>query len=108
MDRGIRRFICAQGHQELILRLFGEAFDENENHLYRLDSLQSETAFDLGPDEVVACFHVGKLNQAAIDFSRGKEIIHLICAGVNYLDVNGRFPGEAAGWTFYSDLEYWS
>jgi hypothetical protein len=105
--RDIRRFACAPTHQDLILGLFGQAFNENDQYLYRLDSLPTEPAFDLRPDEAIACFHLGGLNQAALDLSLGKEVIHLICAGVNHVDANGRFPGEAAGWGFYSGFEYW-
>lgn len=105
--RGIRRFACAPRHQDLILGLLGQAFNENDLHLYRLDSLPSEPAFDLHPDEAIACFHVGGLNQAALDFSLGKEVIHLICTGVSHVRADGRFPGEAAGWSFYPGFEYW-
>jgi ATP-dependent DNA helicase RecQ len=105
--RSIRRFACAPEHHSLMLGFFGQAFNEDGIDLYRLDSLHSEPAFDLRPDEVMACFHVGGLNRAALDFSLGKDVIHLICTGVGYIDINGRFPGEAAGWVFYTGLEYW-
>ncbi|MBS1807637.1 MAG: ATP-dependent DNA helicase RecQ [Acidobacteria bacterium] len=106
-QKGIRRFACAPEHQDLILELFSQAFSENDPYFYRLDYLPSEPIFDLRPDEAIACFHVGGLNREALDFSLGKEVVHLICAGVSYVDVNRRFPGEAAGWVFYPGLEYW-
>lgn len=105
--RHFRRFACAPEHHNMILGFFGQAFNENDPDLYRLDPLPATPAFDLRPDETVVVFHLSGLNQGALDFSLGKEVIHLICAGVNYLDVNGRHPGEASGWAFCPGLNYW-
>jgi ATP-dependent DNA helicase RecQ len=103
----IRRFACAPDRYALLLDVFGEAFNDTDNYLYRLDPLPSEPPFDVRPDEVTAIFHVDQLDREALAFRLGQGVVHLICAGVNYLDVNGRFPGESEGWALHPSLDYW-
>jgi ATP-dependent DNA helicase RecQ len=103
----IRRFACARTHYELMLDLLSKTFRETDPDMYRLDSLPSEPHFDVRPDETIMFFHIGQLTSEALDLRAGKEVIHMICSGVNYLDSNSRYPGEADGWRFYPTLESW-
>lgn len=103
----IRRFGCPPTHQALLLGLFGQAFHDDDNDIYRLDTLSAETPFDVRPEEVIAFFHIDQLYREALSFTMGREVVHLVCAGVNYMDVNGRYPGESEGWVLHPSPDYW-
>jgi hypothetical protein len=90
-----------------MLNLFAQMFHETDYDLYRVDSLPSEPPFEIRPDEVIVLLHIGRLNSEALDLRAGEEMVHMICSGVNYLDINGRYPGEAEGWQLYPTLDYW-
>jgi len=100
-------FACAPSNHDLMLNLFAQMFHETDYDLYRVDSLPSEPPFEIRPDEVIVLLHIGRLNSEALDLRAGEEMVHMICSGVNYLDINGRYPGEAEGWQLYPTLDYW-
>jgi ATP-dependent DNA helicase RecQ len=107
VDKQIRRYACDSVHFGLLLDLFKKAFNESDMDLYRLDSLPSDPPFNAGPDETIVFFHVGQLSRTALGLTLGREVIHMICTGVTYLDVNGRYPGESEGWNLYPTLDHW-
>jgi hypothetical protein len=103
----IRRFGCDPAQYELINQLFSRAFASTENTLYRLDVLEDDSPFDMQPDESIVFFHLKELNHKALEFDRGKQVVHLIATGVNYRDVNGHYPNESKGCVLHPSPEYW-
>lgn len=103
----LRRFACEPSLHQLLLAAFERAFSPSEGTLYRLDAFSDESSFDVLPDETIVFFHFKGLMQPAFFFERGREVAHLIGAGISYLDVNGRYPNESRGCRLYPGPEYW-
>jgi len=106
-QKQLRRFACTPGQHELLMKVFGDAFSPTEGTLYRLDALNDDLSFGLQPDESIVFFHFREVNQPAMSFDRGSEVVHLIGAGVNYIDASGRYPNEARGCRIYPTPEFW-
>lgn len=106
-QKQLRRFACTPGQHELLMKVFSDAFLPTEGTLYRLDALNDDLSFGLQPDESIVFFHFKEVNQPAMSFDRGSEVVHLIGAGVNYIDASGRYPNEARGCRIYPTPEFW-
>ena len=89
------------------MNLFARAFSQAEQSLYRLDALDEGPSFHLLPSERIVFFHFRRLNQDALMFDRGNEVVHLIGTGVKYIDESGRYPNEARGSRIFPSPEFW-
>jgi hypothetical protein len=106
-QKKLRRFACSPTDLESLMKVFGHAFSPTESTLYRLDGLNDDLPFNVQPDETLVFFHLNELNQGALNFDQGVEVVHLIGAGVKYLDSSGRYPNEARGCRIYPSPELW-
>ncbi len=106
-QKRLRRFACAVAYHDPLMKVFARAFSPTEGTLYRLDALNDERPFDLRHDEPIVFFHFKELNHQAVSFDRGSEVVHLIAAGVNYIDASGRYPNEARGCRIYPSPDLW-
>jgi ATP-dependent DNA helicase RecQ len=106
-QKRLHRFACEPSVHQPLMDLFGRAFSQAEQSLYRLDAFHDDPSFHLLPIERIVFFHFGQLNQHALKFDRGNEVVHLIGAGVNYIDKSGRYPNEARGSRIFPSPELW-
>jgi ATP-dependent DNA helicase RecQ len=103
----IRRFGCDPVLRDALLKLFGRAFRKDDPQSYRIDALNTDPPFDILPDEKITLLHIDHLDPEALRFSRGREVIHLICSGVRYIDSNDRYPLESQNASLEPDPEFW-
>lgn len=107
-DKHIRRFACPEQAHTKLLSVFTRAISANDTlYPYRLDAYRSPVDFTLLPSETLAFFHVGELDNKALDFRGGNRIFHLLGADVRHLDANGRFPLEQQNARLYPSPDYW-
>jgi ATP-dependent DNA helicase RecQ len=108
-QKHLHRFACEPQDYGFVMKLFARAFSPAEQTLYRLDALDDGggPSFDLQPNEPIVFFHFIRLNQQALMFDRGSEVVHLIGTGVNYIDASGRFPNEARGARVFPTPDLW-
>ena len=106
-QKHLHRFACEPSAHNALMNLFARAFSQAEQSLYRLDAFHDGPAFHLLSIERIVFFHFGQLNQHALKFDRGTEVVHLIGAGVNYIDKSGRYPNEARGSRIFPSPEFW-
>lgn len=106
-QKRLHRFACEPSDHEPLMNLFARAFSQAEQSLYRLDALDEGPSFHLLPSERIVFFHFRRLNQDALMFDRGNEVVHLIGTGVKYIDESGRYPNEARGSRIFPSPEFW-
>ena len=105
--KSIRRFACSRDELCGLTSLFEEAAASGIIPPYRLDAFDPERLLMVYADESVVFFHIGHLTQDAFEFRGGREVVHLICEGLHYLDTNRRFPLESKGAQLEPVYEYW-
>lgn len=107
-ERRIRRFACSMALHRILIDLFARAVRPDDPRLYyRIDPIDTEPAFVLHPDEVIAFLHVGCLTRQGLSFRGGSSVVHLVTTGTPYLDSSERRPLEREGAAFFPTPETW-
>jgi ATP-dependent DNA helicase RecQ len=106
-DKSIRRFACSYEKLSRLPQLFDEATAAGIIPPYRLDALDAGHPLRVYSDETIVFLHIGSLAREGFEFRGGREVVHLICQGLYYLDTYGRFPLESEGARLEPAYEYW-
>jgi len=106
-EKYIRRFVCNCNEHHGVNQFFAEATATGNPPPYRLDSLNSEHPLRVYDDEAVVFFHIVSLTREVFEFRGGRDVVHLICEGLHYLDIYDRFPLEFKGAVLEPVYENW-
>jgi len=98
------RFICDEQYFERIVNVLKKCDFYNYGP-YRFDFVSKKNTFLISPSEILICLHFERLSKELLMLELGKSVIHCATTGVNYNDVNGRFPREGEGAKRYMNFD---
>jgi ATP-dependent DNA helicase RecQ len=103
-----RRFLVDEAHYPLVLARMERALGASASTLYRVDPVPlASSGIRLAPEENAVVFHINSLSPRALRVRQGHEIAHVLTAGTEYLDVNGRYPLESEGARLLTHPDEW-